>query len=193
MMVKRLNLPIILALMISMGVKMDGKEHESPVYTQYVAEIIRSFSKQVEKDFDLECIGSGGEMPHDVEEISVKFVASRRATVEEARELEVKLTEAFVQVINAHEKIKPSLRECPFPSSRAHVTISFRDSKKKRIPFSDNDVELVFQTRDRIFYQARNPDNPYLGKDIKDEPYEEALKIVRDNAAKNGSEKSKDL
>jgi hypothetical protein len=186
MTVKRLSFFSIVVLVITVGLKVNGKEYESPVYTRYVAEITRFFSKQVEKDFDIECVGNGGRMPHDVEEISVKFVAYRSATVEEARELEVDLTERFIQVINAHEKIKPFLRESPFPSSRAHVTISFRDPRKKRTPSVDDDVELVFQARNRIFYQAKNPDNPYLGKDIKNEPYEEALKIVQDNAAKNG-------
>ncbi len=183
MMVKHGSFFAVVILIISMGFKMNGKAYESPVYTQYVAEITRSFSKQIEKEFGLDCIGSGGEMPYDVEGISMKFVAYRSATVEEARELEIKLTERFVQVINGHEKIKPFLRECPFPSSRAHVTISFRDPRKKTTPYGDNDVELVFQARNRIFYQAKNPDNPYLGKDIKDEPYEEALKIVQKNTS----------
>ncbi|MGC1878806.1 MAG: hypothetical protein WA347_00495 [Rhabdochlamydiaceae bacterium] len=193
MMLKRASFFAIVVLMISMGLKVNGKEYESPVYTQYVAEITRSFSKQVEEDFGLECVGSGGEMPYDVEQISVKFVAYQSATVEEARELEIKLTERLVQVINAHEKIKRFLRECPFPPSRAHVTISFRDPRKKKTLSENNDVELVFQARNRIFYQAKNPDNPYLGKDIKDESYEEALKIVQSNAAKNGAQLLNDL
>ncbi len=108
-----------------MGFALDAKEDESSIYTQYVAEITRAFSKQIKKEFGLECIGSGGEMPFDVEQISIKFAATQRATVEQARELEVKITERFVQIINAHEKIKPFLRETPFPSSRTSVGISF--------------------------------------------------------------------
>lgn len=192
MMVKRLSFFAAVVLIITMGLKVYGKEYESPIYTQYVAEITRSFSKQIEKDFDLKCVGNGGEMPYDVEVISVKFLSYRSATVEEARELEVKLTEKFVQVINAHEKIKPFLREYPFPSSRSHVTISFRDPRKKNSSVG-NDVELVFQARNRIFYQAKNLDNPYLGKDIKDESYEEALRIVQGNLGKNDLQKPNKL
>src|SRR5271170_3047510 len=102
-MVKCINYFFVISMVV-FGLTMHAKEYESPVYTQYAVEVIRSFSKQVEKEFGLECVGSGGSMPHDVQEISVKFIAYQHATVQQARELEVKLTEKFVQIINAHEK-----------------------------------------------------------------------------------------
>lgn len=176
-MVKRINFFLILTII---GVTMHAKEYESPLYTQYAVEIIQSFSKQVEKEFGFECIGSGGSMPHDVQEISAKFIVYQDATIPQARELEVKLTEKFVQIINAHEKIRPFLREYPFPSSRACVSISFeKPSKTSPLSIKSQNVKYVFQARSRIFYQAENPLNQYVYKDIKDEPYEEALKIVQ--------------
>jgi hypothetical protein len=168
-----------------MGFRVDAKETDSPLYLQYVAEVTSSFLKEMYKEYGFECGASGGRMPYDVEEISVKLVAYRSVKIEQAREWEIKTTERFAQIINAHEKIRPFLRENPFPSSRARVSIRFITPKKqKKSPPSDDDVEFVFQARGRIFYQAENFDNPYLGKDIKDEPYEEALKIVQSNAAK---------
>ena len=178
---------IVLALFV--GWKVNGKEDESesPIYTRYVAEVTSSFLKEMRKEYGLQCGASGGSMPHDVEEISVSLTAYRHATIEQARELEVKATERFVQIINAHEKIKPFLREVPFPPGRARVTISFR--KRKKTLVTDNDVEFVCHAKNRIYYEAHNPDNPYVGKDIKDEPYEEALKIVQNNAVKNDPKK----
>jgi hypothetical protein len=157
----------------------NAKEYESPPYTRYAVEVIRSFSKQVKEEFGFESTGSGGSMPHDVQEISVDFVVYQNATVEQARELEVKLTEKFVKIINAHEKIRPFLREYPFPSSRACVSISF-EKPRKASPRSlkTQTVTYVFQANGRLYYQAENPLNQYVYKDIKDEPYEEALKIV---------------
>lgn len=192
-MVKRLNFFAIVILMVTMGLKVNGKEHESPVYTQYVAEVTSSFLKEMYKEYGFESGASGGEMPHDVEEISVSLTAYRSATVEQARELEINATEKFVEIINAHEKIRPFLREYPFPPSRASVSISFRDPKKIKTPSVDNKVLFVFQAKNRIFYRAKSPDNPYVPKPIGDELYEEARKIVRDNAAKNDTQKSKDF
>lgn len=188
MMLERAKFYIMSILMMMVGFTLDAKEDESPMYTQYVAEITRAFSKQVKKEFGLECIGSGGCMPHDVEEISIKFAAYQRATVEQARELEVKITEKFVQMINAHEKIKPFLRETPFPSSRICVGISF--SKPNNTPYTDGSVAYVSQINNKIYYRAENPNNPNVYKQIKNEPYEEALKIVQSNAIKKDPKKS---
>ena len=71
-----------------------------------------TFLKEMYKEYGLECGASGGRMPYDVEEISVSLVANHSATVEQARELEIKTTERFAQIINAHEKIRPFLRKC---------------------------------------------------------------------------------
>ena len=147
--------------------------------TQYAHEVTNTFLDEVYKKYGFECAATGGGMAYDVEEISVKLIAYRSATIAEARELEVNLTERFVQIINAHEKIKSYLREFPFPSSRVDVSISFRNPKKTFSPSSKSDVKYVLQAKKRIYYQAENPDNPYVYRDIKDEPYEEALKIVQ--------------
>ncbi len=151
---------------------------ESPLYTRYVSGITRAFSKQMKKQYNIDCESTGGSMPYDVEEISIKFVAYQRATIDHARELEVNVTEQFVQLINSHEKIRPFLREYPFPSSRTRVGISFL--KRNNIPYVDGSVSYVFHAKNSIFYNAENPNNPYIDDLIKKEPYEEALKMVQE-------------
>jgi hypothetical protein len=182
---KKISFNFLILLMLIAGLKVNTKEYESPLYLEYVAEVTSSFLKEMYKEYGFECGASGGEMPYDVEEISVSLVIDQSATIEQAREWEIKTTERFVQVINAHEKIRPFLREYPFPSSRARVSIRFITPKKqkKSLP-ADDDVRRVFQVRNKIFYRGKNPDNPYVARPIKDEPYEEALKVVQDNAAK---------
>jgi hypothetical protein len=188
-MLKYASLFFSLILVLFTGEKMNAEEDESPIYTQYVAEVTSTFLKQVYKEFGIECGASGGSMPYDVESIYVQLSAYRSATVEEARELEVILTEKFVQVINAHEKLRPFLREYPFPPGRARIALSFEKSKKKN-HFTDDDITFVCHAKNRLYYLAKNPDNPYVRKDIKDEPYEEARKIVQENALKKPPQKS---
>jgi hypothetical protein len=171
--------------MIFTELKVTANQYKSPIYTQYVAEVTSTFLKEIYKEYGFRSGGSGGSMPYDVEEIEVSFDSNQSATVEQARELEIKLTERFVQIINGHEKIRPFLREYPFPSSRVRVDISFTIPSKTKLPI-DNSVLLVFQAKNRIFYRAINPDNQYVLKPIMDEPYEEALKIVQNNALKKG-------
>jgi hypothetical protein len=176
-MLKRVSF-FILLITILIGSKVHAEE-EHPIYIQYVSEITSQFLKQIYKEFKLECEGSGGRMPYDVEEISVMLAASHSATVEEARELEIICTERLAEIVNAHEKIRPFLREYPFPPSRASIAISFDLSNKKKGIAEDEDVVFVFQAKERIFYRARKPEQRYGFNPIKDESYEEASKIVQ--------------
>jgi len=83
-MLKRVSFFAAIVLMLCMGLKVNGKEDESPVYTRYVAEVTSAFLKEMYKEYGFECGASGGRMPYDVEEISVKLVAYQSATVEQA-------------------------------------------------------------------------------------------------------------
>ncbi len=171
--------------MVLLGLNMHGKEYEPPIYIRYVDEVTETFLKEVYKKYGFECEATGGGMPHDVEEIEVSLDANQTATIEEARELEIKLTERFAQIINAHEKIRPFLREYPFPAGRVSVMISFKIPKKAKMV--DDNVAFVFQAKNKIFYRGLNPDNQYVPKRLKDEPYEEALRIVQNKKEKNDS------
>ncbi len=166
-----------IVLILPFGISLNAKEDDHPAYTRYAREIRQIFIKQVEKEFGFHCETVGGSMPYDVEEISVKFSVDSAATVEQARELEVVLTEKFVKIINAHEKIRPFLREYPFPSSRAIVLLRFYNPPKKQSEIEL--VDFVYQAKSSIYYRAKNIDNPYVYHSVYEEPYEEALKIVQ--------------
>jgi hypothetical protein len=144
-------------------------------YTPYVNEIVRTFAKEMKKELALQCIGDGGSMPYDVEEITVLFVSFQKVTVDKARELEIAAIEKLTNIINKNEKIRPYLREYPFPKNRADVRITFLTEKGEY--FDKNFVTFVFQTKNQIFYETRN-----LQEDkfvlLHKESLEEAIKIV---------------
>ncbi len=176
-------------------------------YEKYVDEIISSFAKDMNKEYGLVCVGSGGRMPHDVEEITIFFDAYRHATVEEARELFVNVTEKLIDKINSHEKIRPFLREYPITSRnadnistwcRAHVYISFQ--KKDGSHYLDGSVASISQGKGgEIYYRAAElrkriqpdfvfPDGKVKPSEVVEEEkltpfmhelYEEARAIVR--------------
>jgi len=182
MMLKRVKILFVLMAILLGGSCMNARECQ---YEQYVNEIVRSFAEEMKKEFDLNCTGDGGRMSKDVEEIEIIFKTNRQATIVEARELEVLITEKFVKAINAHEKIKPFLREFPFPASRAIVSISFDPLNNMQYP--DGNVSHVFQGRGDIVYYAAT--DPFVGysnrRPLIEEPYDEALKIVKSLPLKN--------
>lgn len=152
------------------------KENKSEDYEVYVNEIVNTFSKEMKKEFGLICIGSGGRMPKNVKQIDVLFITYRKATVEEARVLEVKATEKLLQAINSHQKIRPFLEEYPFQANRARISIAFREPDNSCR--TDGSVVYAFQVKNKIYYQA---EESITEKRIMlaEEPYEEALKIVK--------------
>ncbi len=166
-----------IVLILPFGISLNAKEDDHPAYTRYAKEIRHTFIQQVKREFGFDCEMTGGSMPYDVEEISVMFGANRIATLEQARELEVILTEKFVKIINEHEKIRPFLREYPFPANRAIVSIRFYPPLKKQI--GSHAVDFLFQVKNTIYYFADDPKDPVAYLDVHEEPYEEALKIVQ--------------
>jgi hypothetical protein len=152
----------------------DVPESEPPafIYEYYAAEIMNSFAEEVCTEFDLVCTGTGGGMANgDVEEMKVMFTAFRKATIEEARQLEVAVTEKFLQAINGHKKIRPYLHEYPFKPERAEISIAFKSQKG---PHTQG-VAYVFQVRNKIFYRKYEKGNL---ERLAAEPYEEALQKV---------------
>lgn len=153
---------------------MNAGQSEIPEYELYVDEIVKCFSHQMIKEFDLFFEGDGGSMPHDVESIRISFNAHRRASIEEARKIELYATEKLLKMINVHQKIKPFLREYPFTPQRVEICISFSN---KHGPFRDGTVGHVSMIRGNIVYRAYDPVSEQ-SIDLLRESYAEALKIV---------------
>ena len=191
---------VVLFSIVGIGNSMNAKETESPDYLKYVDEIIDGFVKDMKKKYNLNCYGSGGSMPTDVEKVNVLFTFYRKSTVDDARKMEVNAVQDLLQRINTHAKIRPYLREYPFGTDRVGVTISFR-TKTDGHPL-DGSVALVFLVKNKICYHTAemrmsDPINSIsLDKNNKpitkiipgeleeelvplmEESYEEALKIV---------------
>ncbi|MCE5318686.1 MAG: hypothetical protein LLG04_15145, partial [Parachlamydia sp.] len=201
-MLKRVKLVLLTILLSITGSPLNANESESDAYLEYVRQITNSFIEEMEDECpDFHCIGSGGSMPYDVEEIEVCFVAHRRATVEEARRLEVYGVQKLLNKINAHEKIRPYLREYPFKSNRVGMSIAFYAKNDEY--HHDGSVVYVSVIKSKVFYDraekrksmipgrldCRDPNNTIETPpreeiteeliSLFEEPYEDALRIVQ--------------
>lgn len=191
---------IFAAFILIIGPKLNAKETNQLEYLKYVDEIVADFAKDMEKKYELHFYGSGGSMPTDVEKIEVLFISHQQSTVDDARKMEVNGIQSLLHRINAHEKLRPYLREYPFKADRVGLSISFRTETDDR-PL-DGSVASVFFARNKIFYRSAeiqieeptplsymNEKNEvvkeFIGGGPKEklvplmeETYEEALKIV---------------
>lgn len=159
-------------------------------YERYVRQIEQAFAEQMKREFNLQCIGNRGRMHEKVEEMGMKFNAYRRATIEEARALQLLVMDRFVQAINAHEKIQPFLQERPFTFKSIEISIAFEGVNGR---YADGSVDYIFNVSDAatatenkntLFYSS---EDPFTGRsvDLFKEPYEEAVRLNKASLVQN--------
>ena len=167
---------IYFTFIILFGGQMGALEKDNDVlYIRYAKEIMNPFIQECEKEYELDCIGTGGRFAKNVGGINIDFIAYRKGTINEARNLEVNMIETLQARVNAHEKIRPFLAEYPFKSKDIKISVAFRKNDNSR--YLDGSVALTFLAKGNLFYCAEDPKTGEL-VDILKEPYEEALKIV---------------
>lgn len=175
-----------------------------PPYEDELNKILAVYVQEMNKTYGITYYGRGGQMHQQIKKIEVMFALRKKMTVEEARQVEVLAEERLLFLINNSEKLKPYLNTHPFTINEAQVSISVLSDKNGfRL---DGSVTSIFIARGKIMYRAaelqkrKNPpiispydlfpncekeQQEYLDEvliPLYEEPYEEALKIVRDNA-----------
>ncbi len=153
------------------------KMPKSSMASAYVREVTNSFLKIAKKEFGITCCGLGSSIPSDVEFITVFLSIKKKGTVEEGRELFVKLKERFVEVVNQHEKLRPYLREYPFTPWRAKILLKFCDESGSI--YEDGGVARIMFTNKKYICYRTIKSKGAQPEDLLVEPYEEALKIVK--------------
>ena len=132
-----------------------------PVYEGYIDEVVRGCKK-----FGYRIMGDSGKAPWDVERVGAMFEVPEKVTLQQARALVTKLKKGMSDEVNAHEKIRPYLREYPFSPQRTDIDIEFTKA--------DGEVDRVSHCSwyDEIRY--------WKGKTcICVETYEEAVRALR--------------
>ena len=144
-------------------------------YVAFADQAEKQFIREVKREYGFRCGGSGGSMPYDVEALSIDLIVYRSVTLEEARELGVKLIRKYVDIVNAHEKVRPYLREYPFKASRVNLSLSFYE--KNNQPQLGGSIYHLFQARNTLFYDRYDAESESL-VEVHQEPYDEAEEIV---------------
>ncbi len=160
--------------------KRDAEQAVYEQYRPYVTEIECSFAEQMRKELDLRWTGTRRRMHDKVEELGMQFVAPHRATIPEARSLQLFVMDKFIQTIHAHEKIRPFLEDFPF-NQHISISIGYEGVNGRYCDGSVNSVLSVpgvatNENANKIFYHADDPFTS-LFIDLHSESYEEAVKL----------------
>lgn len=186
-----------------------GHSKEPCKYLIYTEEIISAFVQEMNQQFGLIYIGYGGRLNGGVKKIEISFISYKTMNLDQARKLEVIATEKFLKIINNNKEIKTYLHQFPFTVNDAQISISVRSSKDTR-PL-DGSIAYVFTAKNKIFYRkaelVKRKTIPTISADgsplpsymteakeyvaealipLYEEPYEEALKIVKESCPNLG-------
>ena len=133
--------------------------------------ILPAFVEQMHHQYDISIWSIGGKMTGGVTEVGVHWVAMRRATQKEARELLVGVVETLLKTLNESERLRLFLKPFPFPANRVKMAIRFVN--ENFYPYFDNSVKAITIENGQISYTV---DENYPS--IPSESYAEALKTV---------------
>jgi hypothetical protein len=111
----------------------------------------------------------------DVKKIFLGFGLEKRVTVEEARELYVKIAQELLAEINTDEGIRPYLRKYPFNMSDIKLGLSFYDGYPNEVP--KEHVAYVFYAKGMLYYSNKDPKELGLSN-LAEETFSEAVRKV---------------
>lgn len=139
-----------------------------------IGTILKNTSSQLEKQYGLHAIGTGGSVNQDNKStmIGIDFRIYQPLTRDEARKLILASAELLLKNLNQEEKIKNCVCELPFPYKNIQIAIyiSYPDKTK---PF-DPEIATVSFAKGIVSYKTLDPDIRAYKSRIE-ETYEEAL------------------
>ena len=133
------------------------------------------FVKYACQKHNLLVLGTGGKMMHQVEDISVSFIAKGNYSLTQARKHYLSIVTPFVEEIRNSVELKQYLLYPDNPEKAALISITYvlPNSEDPKPP----SIAHVFMLSGEIVYSVSpEPWKPY--KNIHEETYQQALEIV---------------
>ena len=162
---------------------------KSPKYIKLTDRINEHCVKELKNRYNLCQSGYGGSLMYDVKEVSGSFQVSEPMTIQKAREIYLGIIECYLSEINTDEEIKPYLHNYPFRFDNLDFRLSVSPLyvKEKYLDQWDRDRKNVFllsmPKNNELIYRTYDYDHEKYEVILR-ESYEEALKIVKENAGK---------
>ena len=171
----------ILCLQSFSGISMHANE---PVpYDKIASKIIKSASDRLSKKHHMEIIGVKQSMMGCVKLIGFRFQVYRKLSKDEARAIVIDCAQSFLAEINQNEAIRKDLQVYPFDSE--HIEVVLFIDRPDRGTFYHPDLAVVATRRGQVTYTTNDPDHKYKYKSEETESFEEAVKILQNQASSN--------
>jgi hypothetical protein len=157
--------------------------YQSPHYVKLAHEITANTATKLEEQKRLYLIGTGGGMMHDIQAMHMSFQFFHEVDLQEARELIVYAVREYLSDINNNEEVRPYLHNYPFTAKNIEIHIWIYNPNG-----SDPSLDKIYYIsaiNGNINYYLDLPET-YSRKSICKESYEQALKLIRNEAILKG-------
>ncbi|MCE5318970.1 MAG: hypothetical protein LLG04_16605, partial [Parachlamydia sp.] len=167
--------------------------HQTKELETLTDQIFDKLARELAEKNHLYLLSIGGNMSKGIEEIGARFKAFCPTTIETARNYELFLAEKVLHAINGDVRLRPYLKEYPFPASRLKLFLEFRT--KKDSWYTDDSLDHVTLENNVLTYfrippvakrepwQTANLDPAFLAN----ETYQVALETIRSTQKQSGS------
>ena len=164
-----------------------NKDYKIPDYEKIADTITARTAQKIESETGLHLIGTGGGMMDHVRMMAMSFDHLEETSIEQGRELLVYCVKEYLDAINANVEIRPYLAHYPFTSKDVEIAIFIYTPTHKDV--SIGKLAVVSAVRGELRYRVRQLD-PVIFKQIYEETYEEAVKILETGEPVNKVRKS---
>jgi hypothetical protein len=148
-------------------------------YDQIADKITMHFADKMKQKKNLVFIGLGGAMMGDIQEMHVSFNLYSPLEIPVARKLIIECAKEYLKDINESNEIQPYLHDHPFTAKNIEIAIFIYNTNGSNI-LAPN-IANVSVYNDTICYWVDDGEKFII---IKQEPYNEAVKITEKEANK---------
>lgn len=145
-------------------------------------EIVGNYSQDLKRYTGLRVRGYGGSMASEVKKVIIRYLGDQELDVPEARRLFIYVMNGLLANFNASTEIRPYLRDYPFTWKNIDMNLAFEDENDV---VSNGKIAFVFIAQGNILYERYDKDTRSYTT-VYQEPYEEAIRIVREEQKQLG-------
>lgn len=146
---------------------------EMSIDEKIVNQILKKTGKDLERQYHLNCDGSGASMMEEVKMLALSFTSTTPLSISDARKLILECVKDFCKNVNENKEVTPFLSNIPFTSKNIEVRITGHD--KNNTAVSPPHIAYVASLKGNIFYYAREGNLKLIHK----ESFEEAESSLR--------------
>ena len=145
-------------------------------YPTLARQVRSQTTNQLEKEKNLFCVGTGGQMMGDIQAMEIVFQYFHLVNLEESRELLVHAIRTFLKNINDNKELRPYLHNYPFTTKNIEIMIWILQPDGNYPP--QGSIEFIALKKNILSYKLVQPAKFADWPILHEETYEEALKVL---------------